>query len=286
MDLALNDRIRAFYDRSSSLWENVWGEHMHHGYYPPAGSPRTPREAQADLIDALLGFGGVTRASRILDVGCGIGGSSLVLAERFNAQVTGITLSPVQAARARARAEARGYGTSGPDARATFRVEDALHMPFAEGAFDLVWSLESAEHIPDKRALLAQCRRVLAPGGTLLLATWCRRSTEGERGELGGSDRRLLEKICNAYALPPFVSPEVFESSARALGFRDIRTDDWSDAVSPFWSDVILSALRPGSLVGLVAAGWSTVQAAWAMRWMREGFRRGLLRYALLRATR
>ena len=80
---------------------------MHHGYYVP--EDRTDhQQAQIDLIDEVLKWAGATEATSMVDVGCGIGGSSLYLAEKFGAQVTGITLSPVQANRARERARAAG----------------------------------------------------------------------------------------------------------------------------------------------------------------------------------
>ncbi|MEM9980011.1 MAG: class I SAM-dependent methyltransferase, partial [Cyanobacteria bacterium P01_D01_bin.2] len=106
------ERIQVFYDESSRLWEQVWGEHMHHGYYGPDGRTdgRTdsPQEAQRILIEKILEWGSVPASESvpqsILDVGCGIGGSTLYLAGKYRAQATGITLSPVQAARAAARA--------------------------------------------------------------------------------------------------------------------------------------------------------------------------------------
>ncbi|MGB8702936.1 MAG: SAM-dependent methyltransferase, partial [Thermosynechococcaceae cyanobacterium] len=61
MTASLSQRIQQFYDDSSGLWEQVWGEHMHHGYYGPDGNrkgdssaPRVRKQAQVDLIDELL----------------------------------------------------------------------------------------------------------------------------------------------------------------------------------------------------------------------------------------
>ncbi|HAA26753.1 MAG TPA: SAM-dependent methyltransferase, partial [Cyanobacteria bacterium UBA8553] len=54
-----------------------WGEHMHHGYYGPTGKEKKDRrQAQIDLIEEFLKWAGVEQAEQILDVGCGIGGSS------------------------------------------------------------------------------------------------------------------------------------------------------------------------------------------------------------------
>lgn len=93
--------IAGFYDRSSELWENVWGEHMHHGYYIP--EDRTDhQQAQIDLIDEVLKWAGVDDANpptSVVDVGCGIGGSSRHIANKYGCTAKGITLSPYQANR-------------------------------------------------------------------------------------------------------------------------------------------------------------------------------------------
>src|SRR4028118_156129 len=108
MTSTLKNQIQQFYDASSGLWEQIWGEHMHHGYYGSTGKEKKDRrQAQIDLIEELLKWGGVAQAEEILDVGCGIGGSSLYLAQKFNARAVGITLSPVQASRATQRAQDR-----------------------------------------------------------------------------------------------------------------------------------------------------------------------------------
>ena len=120
MSSTLSQQIQQFYDASSALWEQVWGEHMHHGYYGVDGQQKKERrQAQIDLIEELLQWAEVQHAERILDVGCGIGGSSLYLAQKFQATATGITLSPVQAARAKERAQEAGIESS----RATFLVQ-------------------------------------------------------------------------------------------------------------------------------------------------------------------
>lgn len=71
---------------------------MHHGYYVPEN--RTDhQQAQIDLIDEVLKWAGVTQANSMVDVGCGIGGSSRHIARKFDCKAQGITLSPYQANR-------------------------------------------------------------------------------------------------------------------------------------------------------------------------------------------
>jgi MPBQ/MSBQ methyltransferase len=136
---------------------------------------------------------------RILDVGCGIGGTtrhattlspttvaqlttyvftiaSCPVMTRYLAkklgdgvQVTGITLSGNQARRATALAQQQGA------ANVEFKVMDALSMTFPDNSFDYVWACESGEHMPDKARYVQEMTRVLKPGGRIVVATWCQR---------------------------------------------------------------------------------------------------------------
>ncbi len=55
------------------------------------------------------------------------------------------------------------------------QVADALQQPFDDNTFDLVWSLESGEHMPDKKQFVGELARVCAPGGRIIIVTWCHR---------------------------------------------------------------------------------------------------------------
>lgn len=275
----LNQQIKTFYDSSSSLWENIWGEHMHHGYYGPQGTARVEHyQAQLDLIEELLKWGRISSAKKIYDIGCGIGGSALYLAGKFDAQVTGITLSPKQCQRAQERAAAQAL-----DKQTTFITGDALRYRSDEGQFDLVWSMESGEHLPDKKVFLQTAYDHLAPGGVFLMATWCHRKTPPA---LSPAESAFLKKLCRAYHLPPMVSIDKYQRIAAGLGFTEIRSSNWTTAVAPFWPAVVKSALSLKGVYGLLQAGWPAIRGALAMRRMIRGYRDGLITFEVFRGKK
>jgi tocopherol O-methyltransferase len=276
MSATLYRDIQQFYDASSKLWEDIWGEHMHHGYYGADGKTRKERrQAQIDLIEELLKWSQVDAASNILDVGCGIGGSTLYLANKYQANATGITLSPVQADRAKERARGLGLGE-----RVNFQVANALEMPFADDSFDLVWSLESGEHMPDKVKFLQECYRVLKPGGKLIMVTWCHRPTDNS--PLTEEEQKQLQEIYRVYCLPYVISLPEYQAIASGLPLSNLRTADWSQAVAPFWNVVIDSAITPQAIWGLLCSGWTTIQGALSLGLMQRGYESGLIRFGLV----
>eukprot|EP00245_Coleochaete_scutata_P006168 TRINITY_DN20364_c0_g1_i1.p1 TRINITY_DN20364_c0_g1~~TRINITY_DN20364_c0_g1_i1.p1 ORF type:complete len:408 (-),score=58.97 TRINITY_DN20364_c0_g1_i1:427-1650(-) len=280
----LNEGIANFYDSSSGLWEDMWGEHMHHGFYEKNTSfndMKDHQQAQIDMIEKVLAWAGAEDGEKtpknVVDVGCGIGGSSRHISRKYGAKVTGITLSPVQAQRATTITAERGLSD-----KVSFQVADALNQPFADGAFDLVWSLESGEHMPDKRQFMGELARVTAPGGRIIVVTWCHRNLALGETALAASEQELLDRICDAYYLPAWCSPDEYTRIAQELGLEDVRTDDWSANVTPFWPAVIASALSFKGVLGLARSGLTTLRGALAMALMVQGFNRGVVKFALI----
>jgi ubiquinone/menaquinone biosynthesis C-methylase UbiE len=95
---------------------------------------------------------------KVLDVGCGRGGTVALLAETFAAQGTGVDLSP----------EAIAFCRSTHRNGTTFEVGDAEHLPFENGSFEVVTNMESSHTYPNLRAFYSEAQRVLAKGGIFL----------------------------------------------------------------------------------------------------------------------
>lgn len=119
-------------------------------------------EEIAQFVDASAG-------DHLLDIGSGIGGPARYFAHRFGCRVTGIDLTPEFCAVARHLTRAVGL-----DDRVEFVEGDALATGFADARFDGAYSMNVSMNIADKAALYAEIRRVLKPGGWLVLSELAR----------------------------------------------------------------------------------------------------------------
>lgn len=280
----LNQAVEEYYDTTLSLYEELWGEHVHHGYWDPGESPGTgaDRHTACDrTVRELVAFAGLPASCTVLDVGCGIGGPAIYLARDLGCRVDGITLSSQQVQRASQKANAAGVAD-----RTRFRRLDMLANDFVDASFDTVWALESLMHIPDRAAFFAEAMRVLRPGGTLAVSTWCIRD-----GELDPSEERLLQLILRHQVMPRLMSVEEHAKLCWDAGFTDVRTRDWSEAVRHSWDPEFALVQRLPSGRAYIRdlardKGVDVLGFFYAGPLMKEAYDRDVMRYGVLRATK
>lgn len=114
-----------------------------------------------------LGLVGLSTVQRALDAGCGTGAFLLPLARQIaprGATVIGLDLAEGTLGQARARVQAESLPVD-------CLIGDVEALPFDDGSFDLVLANYMLYHVPDLDRALAELRRVVRPGGTLLAAT-------------------------------------------------------------------------------------------------------------------
>ena len=227
------ETIRDHYDLVSPYYRSLWGPHLHHGFWK--GGSETPAEAQEGLIKELIARAGIGQGLRILDVGCGIGGSSIYLARNFGAKVTGITLSKVQAEMASAAAESDGLDVS-------FRVMDAQDLSFApDEQFDCIWSIEAISHFHKKKSFFDQASKLLVPGGVIAITDWF-----GKKGLSDSERTELLEPIERGMLIELNTLEDYLQMMADA-GTVVQETGNLSDNVAQTW-DFGLDIIQDESL--------------------------------------
>ena len=127
--------------------------------------------------------------------------------------------------------------------------------------------------------------RVCEPGGQVVIVTWCHRpleSPEATSSALTWQEKTLLDWINEAYALPDWVSIETYQKLFDKYGLEDVKVEDWSSLVEPFWEAVIETAVTWEGMTGLLKAGPSTLTGAMVMPLMQQGFRMGTIKFNLI----
>jgi len=265
------------------LLEFYWGDHIHLGHYGSPPQRKDFRVAKADFVHEMVRWGGLAdlpAGTTVLDVGCGIGGSSRILARDYGFDVTGITISPRQVARA---TELTPDGVT-----ARFAVDDAMALSFPDGAFDVVWSIEAGPHMPDKAGFARELLRVLKPGGLLVVADWNQR--DDREVPLNGWERPVMKQLLDQWAHPAFASIEGFAEALAATGWveGEVMTADWTPETLPSWLDSIWQGVvRPAGLVKFGVAGFiKSLREVPTLLLMRLAFGTGLCRFGMFRARR
>ena len=219
----------------------------------------------------------VLPGSRVLDVGCGIGGSARILARDYGFDVLGVSISPAQIRRA---AELTPEGMT-----CRFAVMDALDLELNDGEFDAVWSVEAGPHMPDKQRYADELLRMIRPGGMLAIADWNRRDPLD--GPLNRQERWVMHQLLTQWAHPEFASirglQHNLETSVYSKG--PIAVANWNQQTLPSWNDSILEGLRRPSAVlrlgpSAIVQGLRETPTLLLMRW---AFARGMMQFGVFR---
>ncbi len=178
---------------------------------------------EMNQIDVLLArMGDVRPEHRVLDAGCGRGGTALSIAARMGASVDAITISPYQHRFATALAL-----RSGASERVRFHLMDYLKLDFPSGGFDHVITNESTQYVLDVRDLVEGFSRVLRPQGRYTCATWCTHEDFDGRNE-------YAEPI-NLHYGTHINSRRDYLEAMEKYGFTSIEVEDLTDLAIPYW---------------------------------------------------
>ncbi|MDZ7995262.1 MAG: methyltransferase domain-containing protein [Nostoc sp. EfeVER01] len=265
------------------ILEFYWGEHIHLGHY---GSPPQRKDfltAKSDFVHEMVRWGGLDKlppGTTVLDVGCGIGGSSRILARDYGFAVTGITISPQQVQRAQQLTQ--------EELDVQFLVDDAMALSFPDASFDVVWSIEAGPHMPDKAIFARELIRVLKPGGVMVLADWNQR--DDRQKPLNFWEKRVMRQLLDQWSHPAFSSIEGFSELLAATGLveGEVITTDWTKQTLPSWLDSIWQGVtRPEGLVRFGLSGFiKSLREVPTLLLMRLAFSAGLCRFGMFRAIR
>ncbi|MBD0742670.1 geranyl diphosphate 2-C-methyltransferase [Streptomyces sp. CBMA152] len=206
--------------------------------------------AQADVL--LDHLGPIAPEHRLLDAGCGRGGSSIMANARFGCQVDGVSISQSQVDFANGEARKRGV-----DDKVRYHFRNMLDTGFPTGAFQGIWNNESTMYV-DLFELFAEHARQLAFGGRYVVITGCYNDVTGGRS-------KAVSRIDEHYTCNIHPRSAYFKAMA-ANGLVPMNVVDLTAATIPYWElraqsslatgveDPFLTAYREGSFHYLLIA--------------------------------
>lgn len=196
-------------------WCNRENLAFHYGYWVE-DTPYRHHEALVNKNQLLYDVTRIKPGERVLDAGCGVGGSCIWMAKNHGNRATGLTVSREQAKYGAQHAKRQGVADL-----VDFKVADFCQMPFEDESFDVVWALESSCYAVDKGDFLREAWRVLRPGGRVVVC-------DGffTRREFNAEEWQEIVVCLNGWAVPNLCIKDEFSGMLAQHGFHDITMRD------------------------------------------------------------
>ncbi len=217
------EKVARFYDLGSAYYMTVWGQHIHDGYY--ATGKESPEDAQIALVRTLAAEARIGPHDSVLDVGCGVGGSSIWLAQNKGAHTLGITISPAQARIANDLAN-RG------EVDCSFLMMDAEALAFKHSiaVFDVIWAVAVMTHLKDQERFVQNAFGLLKRGGRFVIFDWMLGpNSTGEEGE------PTIEEVSEGMLLSTLYGLRSYEEWFSKLGASVTYARDITDNTIETW---------------------------------------------------
>lgn len=216
--------ISKYYDLSEVHYRLFWNleksKSLHYGFWDD--STRNFHDALLNINKVLAETASIKNGEKVLDAGCGVGGSSVWLAKEKNCKVVGISLNENQVKKANAFAK-----VSGVNDEVCFEQNDYTKTNFPDASFDIVWAIESVCYADNKSEFINEAFRLLKKGGRLIMADFFKRN------DLNEKDNTVVKRWANGWAINDFATQEKFHQQLIEAEFKNIEFIDISEAIMP-----------------------------------------------------
>ncbi len=209
-----NDDIKEYYNQTQILYNLFYSKGtngLHYGFWYK--DTKKPSEAILNTNRFVLKVLQIDKNDSVLDAGCGIGGTSVFIAENTGAMVSGITLSEVQIQQANQLAS-----KSKSSKLLEFSKQDFTKTKFDDNSFSKIFGIESICHAHKKIDFLREAYRILKKGGKIAVV-------DGflERQNLSDKENKIYSKWLYGWGVPNLATKESFQNDLKKVGFKKIK---------------------------------------------------------------
>lgn len=265
-------QVREHFNIASPYYRDLWGMHIHHGYY--LTGKETKEEAQEALLKLIIKKLELKENSKVLDIGCGIGGTDIWLSKNYNCKTTGITIAPEQVKIAYDNVKKANLKIV-----PKFIVDDADNMT-VKGIFDYAFAIEVLPHLHDEENFYKKISKLVRKGGRFAISDWF-------------MDTNLSKERFDKYIKPindgmmvDLLTPHDYMAYLTKNGFRIVSWTDLNPWVYKTW-DVGSKLISKPTLWKLAAKHpHHLINFLKAFKSMQRGFSSGAFRYGIIIAEK
>ena len=207
--------VSRFYDVVTAFYEWGWGASFHFSPRKPGESLSTSQLRHDQEIGELLEL---QPDMEVADIGCGVGGPLINIAQSTGARITGINFNSRQINRGEDRVRRAGLRET-----CSFLYADYMDVPLDDETFDAAYSFEAFCHAPNKRRAFNELHRLLKPGAEVAIVDWCL-TDAFDSSESKHTDIRT--RIERTNATPQLPTIREYVDMIRSAGFELIRAVD------------------------------------------------------------
>ncbi len=205
-------KIIEYYKDTENAYKDSWDLNnslaIHYGYWDE--KVKSFPESLLRMNEVMIEAAAIKSSDKVLDAGCGVGGSSIFMATVLGCKVTGITLSERQVQHAKENAAKKNV-----EGLVDFKTMDYSATNFPDASFDVVWGCESICYADDKEKFIKEAFRLLKPGGRLVVA-------DGFVTDFANNENPIIRQWANGWQVNYLESPERFKHFMNQAGFTDI----------------------------------------------------------------